>query len=229
MAKRAGAEGSSGDRETAARGDGHGEPTVTPFVAETGQAETVEFMNAAVALLASLELGDVVTLPDGRSLTLRASVPLSEPVRSMGGFLVAGELTALLSVPPTSGAPVLVYLPGRLHPGSRTHSEREGATRYWAPHLPGVTGAMGELLWRVVTVEGHADPAVIVFRGNEAVPFVRTAVANPSDLHVLRLRRDATVNADVTRSAAVVVPLGSPQPNSDELYRTMVGDRVRSR
>jgi hypothetical protein len=198
------------------------------FVAVSYQAETVETMNAAAELLATLSLGDVVTLPDGRPLTIRACVPLEAPVRSMGGFALAGELSALLSVAPTPGSPVLVYLPGRLHPGARTRAEREGAARYWAPHLPGTTGAMGELLWRVVTVEGHVDPAVIVFRGSEVIPFLRTGEAHPGDLHIMRLRRDAGVDVDVDRTAAVVVPYGSPVPASD-LYQTVVGDRARRR
>jgi hypothetical protein len=183
--------------------------------------------NAAVDLLTTLSLGDLVTLPDGRSLTMRACVPLGSPVRSLGGFIIAGELTVLLGVAPAVGAPVTVYLPGRLHPGARTRSEREGATRYWAPHLPGTTGAMGELLWRVITVEGHADPAVVVFRGSEAIPFVRTGEANPADLHILRLARNTGVEGDVERHSSVVVPIGTPLQTPD-LYRTLVGDRTRT-
>lgn len=182
--------------------------------------------------IARLALGDVVVLPDGRALTLRARASLPTTVGSMAGFVILGELELMLSVPSSIASPLLVYVPvSKLPPAAaRARTAYEGVANYWAPHLPGLRGAMGELLFRVVEVRGSVDPIVIVYRGPEAVVFIRASMVYPNDLSVLTMRRDADSDVDVPRHAAVVVERGDiPDTVPDELREPVPARRRRRR
>jgi hypothetical protein len=160
-----------------------------------------------------IELGDIVALPDSRSVTSRGKVMLPQPVGSMAGFVVCGELEMLLSVPTSAFASVAVYTPVAELPvdASRCRVAAEGSFRYFAPHLPGLTGAMGELLYRVLEVRGMVDPVVCIWRGNEVIIFVKATVAHPGDFHVLFAPRSEDNDVEVTRYAATVdVPASAP-------------------
>lgn len=158
--------------------------------------------------LAHLALGDVVVLPDGRGMTVRARVDLPAPVGSMNGFVIAGELEVLLSAPTRNESPVLVYVPIDYLPeaAERARTAYEGVMNYWAPHLPALSGAMGELLYRVVSIRGSVDPIVIVYRGPEVIVFIRAAYANGDDLRVLYMRRDVDNDVDLERHIGLVSP-----------------------
>lgn len=168
--------------------------------------------------LQAVELGDVVVLPDGRAMTVRGRVGLPTPVGSMSGFLIGGELEVLLSLPTLIESPIAVYVPIDYLPESaaKARTVYEGAMRYWAPHLPALTGAMGELLYRVVAVRGSVDPIVIVYRGPEVIVFIRASYADGRDLRVLYMRRDVDNAVDLDRHAASVhVPGGGPASDVD--------------
>lgn len=180
--------------------------------------------------LADVALGDIVVLPDGRALTVRSRVTLPAPVGSMAGFVICGEMEILLSTPSSTGGPVNVYVPINYLPESaaRARTVCEGAANYWAPHLPAMSGAMGEILYRVVEVRGSIDPIVIVYRGQEVIVFIRATYARSSDLNVLSMSRDAGNDVDVTRHAGVVTPAAVPAQvpvPSPDLYETFVGTR----
>jgi hypothetical protein len=165
--------------------------------------------------LADIALGDIVTLPDGRSLTARARVSLPNPCGTMSGFIVAGELDVLLSLPPSVHAPINVYVPTPQLPvpESRCRTVWKGATRYWAPHAPAVGGAMGELLYRVLEVRGQVDPIVLIYRGSEMIVFIKASFAYPQDLKVLTMDRGVDNETPVTRYAAVVREDATPHVN----------------
>jgi hypothetical protein len=78
---------------------------------------------------------------------------------------------------------------------------------YWAPHLPALSGAMGELLYRVVAIRGSVDPIVIVYRGPEVIVFIRAAYANQDDLKVLYMRRDVDNDVELDRHVGLVAPV----------------------
>lgn len=130
----------------------------------------------------------------------------------MGGFVVAGELEVLLSAPTKQDAPILVYVPIDHLPvtAQRARTAFEGVFNYWAPHVPAVTGAMGELLYRVVVVRGSVDPLVVVYRGQEVIVFIRAAYAAASDVRVLYMRRDIDNDVNLERHAGIVVPSEEP-------------------
>jgi hypothetical protein len=173
--------------------------------------------------IAATALGDILTLPSGQSLTVRSRVSLSLPVGAMAGFLLLGEMEMILSNPSISGAPLPIYLPVTHIPPSSAHarSAAEGATRYWSPHLPALGQAMGEIFYRVLEVRGSTDPVVVIYRGPESVPFVRSGFVWPGDLTLLAMPRDAA-NEHVTverHTAEVrVVPAYAPAPA--EVYRS---------
>lgn len=171
------------------------------------------------ALLRGVHLGDLIALPDGRSLTVRAKAELPLPVGSMAGWVIAGELEALLSFPPSVSSPVNLYQPVDYLPESmhRARSVFSGSCSYWSPHLPAARQAMGELLYRVAEVAGQVDPLVIVWRSNEAVVFVKASSIPPESLGVLWMPRDAEDVSMVPRHTTVVTSPDNPpaqQPNT---------------
>lgn len=183
--------------------------------------------------LLGVELGDEVRLPDGRLTTVRAvERELSHPVGTMAGFVLAGEVgpgAALLGMPPSPDGAVTLYAPLDSVP-AHARSAREvvaGVVAYWAPHLPGLSGAMGELGYKVCVVRGSVDPMVLVWRGRELVVFIRSAVADPGLLRVRHLQRDPSrTERHVDRVAAVVrptedIPAADPSfADVRELYRS---------
>jgi hypothetical protein len=182
------------------------------------------------APLARVQLGDLITLPNGRAVTARARVTLEFPIHEMAGFIICNELEVLLATPSTTRGPVSVYTPVDHMPYPKEHLREvaAGATRYWAPHLPGLTGAMGELLFRVFEVRGSVDPVVVVYRGEELVVFIKASYAFGEDLKVSYMPRSNDNDLDVTRHAAVVDdPSLVPDPLTStprrSLYDQMVG------
>lgn len=162
--------------------------------------------------LADIALGDVVVLPDGRSMTARSKAVLPTPVGSMAGFVICGEMEVLLSTPSASAAPINLYVPLDYFPFEQAQARvaAEGAASYWAPHLPALRGAMGEILWRVVEVRGSVDPAVVVYRGAEVIVFIRVSFFASSSLKVLCMRRDVSNDVDATRHSSIVRAPGAP-------------------
>jgi hypothetical protein len=164
-----------------------------------------------------VSLGDIVVLPDGRGLTARCRVNLPGTVGSMAGFIICGEMEALLSLPPTSSGPVNIYVPVAHFPGSpdQARTVYEGAASYWAPHLPSITGAMAEVLYRVVEIRGSVDPVVAVYRGAEVIFFIRATFASSGEIKVMHMPRSNANDYDVVRHAGVVdapVPASEPAP-----------------
>lgn len=180
--------------------------------------------------LRDTELGDIVVLPDGRGLTARSKVVLPSVVGSMAGFVLCGELEVLLSIPTSATAPINVYVPVDYVPElASSRTVHEGAASYWAPHLPSITGAMAEILYRVVEIRGSVDPVVIVYRGVEVIVFIRTTFAHPSDIKVLYMPRTDANDYDVTRHAATVdAPVAVPDAPRRHLP-TPVKEKTRRR
>ncbi len=167
--------------------------------------------------LANIELGDVVDVTGGGSHTVRAVVLLPGPAGSLIGFLILGEFESLLGLPLSVEEPVLVYqaldyIPEEVNTGRVAW---EGAFNYWAAHLPAMQQAMGELKYRVILMRGKVDPAVIIYRGNEVIVFLRTGQREAREFSVLRMTRGIDASAPLTRHSSTVrprplVPLRAP-------------------
>jgi hypothetical protein len=169
-------------------------------------------------LLRALNLGDIVSLPDGREQTVRAmEQSLATPVGQMAGWVLAGEVgpqATLLAVPSQPNGEVVLYTPLEDVPPSARSANTvvEGVVSYWAPHLPGLSGAMGELGYKVCSIRASREPMVLLWRGREMVVFVKSAVADPDNLRYLFLQRDPNATErDVTRHSATVVKPGQPR------------------
>lgn len=157
-----------------------------------------------------MRLGDIVETADA-SHTVRAVIDLPVPVGAIERFIVLGELDRVLGVP-LGGDPLGVFFRcPRLPDPARCRSVCEGATAYWAPHLPARSGAMGELLWRVLAVRGQLDPVLVLYRAGEPVPFQRAEGLPAARVRVLYLPTEAP-DTVVTRHGAVVHPVPLPTP-----------------
>lgn len=167
---------------------------------------------SSATALAQVELGDILTLPDGREQTVRAvEKELPQPVGPMAGWVLAGEVgpaAALLSLPAPGHNRVVVYTPLEdIPPHARAaRTVAEGVVSYWSPHLPALSGAMGELGYRVCILRGASEPMVLAWIGRELVVFVKSAVTTPDALRVALLRRDRNATEQqVQRHSALVV------------------------
>lgn len=162
--------------------------------------------------LAHVALGDIVALPDGRRMTVRCRADLGVPLGSMGGFVIAGELEALLSIPACEGVPVGLYRPLQRWDeyANRAKVVAEGVARYWAPHLPALRGAMGELGYQILDVRGQIHPIVAVRRGEEVILFVRISDVATEHLWLLYMERSPNNDVDVARHAGYLTPLAAP-------------------
>lgn len=179
--------------------------------------------------LLELALGDIVTLPDGATYSIRSLVKFKEAVEDVAGFLLLGEMEAVLAIPPATNAPVSMYLPVNRFPHTRsqTVSVADGVTRYWAPHLPSAGKAMGEIMYRVVTSIGSVTPTMVLYRGPDAVVYVSAGQFRQERLSVSCMPRDAS-NEDVVvqRHSGDVDVTPAFVPSSDsELYEVLTGAR----
>lgn len=160
-------------------------------------------------LLSSTALGDIVTIAPRPALSIRSKVVFSPPMHEVNGFVVLGECEAAVVVRRSRGK---LLLPSAEVPESVRcgRSIAAGSASYWAPHLPGFTGAMGSILWRLVTPRGSVDLALFVWRGPERVVFVPVADLDAQQLSMLYMPRTDN-DVDVTRyQARVVSPVGAP-------------------
>jgi hypothetical protein len=164
------------------------------------------------APLEDLALGDVVSIAGTHSYSVRALATWPSPILDLVGFALLGELDLLLGIP-ASGRPVDLYLPTtrfREHP-SAMNSASEGVVRYWAPHLPSHGGAMAELLYRLLLVDGQIEPLFVLYRGDEAVVFERNRGIPHEHIQSSRLQRGAD-EGPLTKYQASFTPMPAYAP-----------------
>jgi len=186
---------------------------------KSGETQLVEVDTSILTQLSPLglaNLGDVIRIPDGRSLTIRALAAFPDPVLTMGGFVILGECELLIAAPSRTSIPHTIYLPVSELPNlaQRATVIIEGVLSYWAPHLPSMRGAMGELPFRVLDVPGSSDPWVILYRGPEMIVFVPSGQISSDTLQVLRMPHRVDEDGfEVVRHVAIVSPIPTHQPN----------------
>jgi hypothetical protein len=175
---------------------------------------TSRLINLNECSLHGLELGDIVTIPPTPSLTVRALAHFKREALSLSGFVILGECEMLIATPAREKHEHYIYLPiGTLSSAKGAALLTEGVASYWAPHLPSLTGAMGELPFRVIEVPGHTEPWVIVYRGPEVIVFMRTNELIEQSLSVLTMPRRSTADTiEIRRHAAIIQPLPASTP-----------------
>lgn len=183
--------------------------TLTPF---TNRSHAVE--------LADARLGDVVVLPDGRSLTVRARIDPPAPMSGITTAFIVGEMDAILTVREGNAETVgyLVPVPG-LQAGTVVRAvAAQGVTRYWAPHLPPLPQAMADLQFKVLDVQGSVVPVVVLFRSTEVIPFAQASEILTRRLQVMTLAGQEE-SADVQRRSWVVMQTPTTSPATLEEVR----------
>ena len=172
------------------------------------------------APLASLSLGDLITLQDGSSHSVRAHASWTSPIKDIVGFVLLGEMRLILDIP-ASGRAVDVYIPSDRTPDDPSHlsSQAQGLVRYWAPHLPPVSGAMSELSYRLLTTPMRIDPVFILYRQGEAIIFVKSGQIPFGSLRTDRLDK-RSIETPVDRYSASLAPAPVYQPTS-EVYKEL--------
>lgn len=180
-------------------------------------------MTESLASFTSLALGDLITLPDGRVLPIRAlEQQFAHDVGPLRGFALLGEIgpeCMMLAIPTAVGTPLPVYSPLKDVPAG-TPALREiisGVVSYWPPHLPGYKAAMGELGYKVFAVRGTVDPLIMMWRGRELVVFVKSGTVDPSSILVEHLSRKSGVDPQIRRYAATVTNPSSATGIEEEL------------
>lgn len=163
-------------------------------------------------VLASARLGDLLTLPDGRSYSVRMLANLPENALELDGLCLLGDLEVLLA-PKGSGMVEMLSPFQAPPPGAQSARPLlDGAASFWAPHLPAIGGAMGEVTFRLLQLRASFAPMVVIDRGGDLVFFLRIGEIPTRDLSMLRLPVSDHDQVPVTRFAAVVEPLPIPAP-----------------
>jgi hypothetical protein len=157
--------------------------------------------------LNDLRLGDILTLPDSRSFSVRMLAPLPENALRLESLIGLGDLEMLLA-PDASGCVHVLMPTESLPPGASTAKRLcDGASAFWAPHLPAVGGAMGEILFRVLLLRNVFAPLVVLDRSGEYVFFLRIGEVTTGALATTRMPISALSETPVARFAAVVDPV----------------------
>lgn len=158
-------------------------------------------------------LGDIITLPDGRSFSVRMFTYLPENDLRIASLCLLGDLEVLLA-PSSGSANADVLLPVEtLPPGAATARPLcDGAASFWAPHLPAIGGAMGEVLFRVMLLRSSFAPLVVIDRGGDHVFFLKVGEVELAQLRSLRMPRSGLDHVQVSRFAAVVDPAPALMP-----------------
>lgn len=159
--------------------------------------------------LNTLRLGDLVVTPDQTPQTIRGIVILPKVAGFMEGFTVMGELNTLLVFEKDGNEHVRVYRATTFKPHSAV-TLYEGATSYWAPNLPPVGGAMGELLFRILLKKGSPDLTIIIYRNNESITFVPCDYFSINTLKLLKLPKSSEDNLRSSRFSSIVDPPTNP-------------------
>lgn len=182
--------------------------------------------------LRDLILGDIVSLPDGRRFSARARCVLPKAIGSIGGFVVLGELEAILTTPLRAGEPLTLYVP--TSPASSEASisaqaQAHGSLRYWSPHLPPVENSMGTLEYEVLIMRGHLDPHLRLLRSGEEIYFFPSVALHPHAVSVIHNSGMAGERTDVFREGWSPLPpqnvsAEAMQP-AENLYDRALGRR----
>ena len=166
-----------------------------------------------ISPLGECQLGDIVQLSEGKSLSVRALVTLPSPALTMGGFVILGEFEYLLAAPSRHELPHVFYKPLHSLPAEVAAARVifEGVCVYWAPHLPNIQNAMSELPFRVIEIPGNVNPWVIVYRGPELIIFVNVGELGLQNFNIKKMQHDPSrIDGEVKRHSAIGNPADAP-------------------
>lgn len=140
-------------------------------------------------------------------------VALPENDLHVASLCLLGDLELLLAPSATDGTASLLLPVETLPPGAATARPLcDGAAAFWAPHLPAIGGAMGEVLFRLLLLRNAFAPLVVIDRGGDHVFFMKVGELDVRSLTSTRMPRSQLDTVQVSRFAAVVDPAPSLLP-----------------
>jgi hypothetical protein len=143
--------------------------------------------------LYATSLGDVVSLPDGTHMTVRARAVMPMSMSLLRGIVVLGECSIVLGIPGRMSEGLSVF--DRVDGLASVDSEGallvgDGEVPYWTAHLPGRGGNTGRLGWSVLERAGHLAPVVVLRRGNESMVFAWSRALDVTDVSIQAMGHD---------------------------------------
>lgn len=167
------------------------------------------------AQLRQLNLGDIVTFPDGRDFSLRMIADIPDNPLRISRLLALGDLELVLAAG-DAASEVQVLLPVEtLPPGASSAKVLcDGAAAFWAPHLPAIGGAMGEITFRLLMLRSAFAPLAVLNRSGDHIFYLRMGTLELSRIKVTHLPVSALSSAPVARFAAVVDPIPVTVPTT---------------
>jgi len=154
--------------------------------------------------LPSFSLGDIVTLNQRESLTVRAVIELPEKLGKIERFLLLGEFKLIIGLGADQGKiyQEIYTLTPKVPSGGRVLFE--GASNYISPNLALTTGATGEVLFRVILTTEAFKPTIIFYRGSEPIVFNFKTNVNKIEIEHLIIPKKFTTKEVLNRYAALI-------------------------
>lgn len=150
-----------------------------------------------------LRLGDYLVV-NNEPRTVRGIITAGHLPFKIKGYIILGELDYIVEIP-IEGQHCTILSPSNIPPGNG-ESVMEGAITYFAPHLPAIGGAMGELLFRVVVSKGYSEPIILIYRNAEVIAYYKYDVLKSSMIKHEKLKKSKASNEMTPRHAAIVNP-----------------------
>jgi hypothetical protein len=150
-----------------------------------------------------VRLGDYL-LVNNEPRTVRGIIGAGHLPFKIKGYIILGELDYIVEIP-TEGKHCTILSPSTQTPNNG-ESVMEGAITYFAPHLPAVGGAMGELLFRVVVSKGYSEPIILIYRNAEVIAYYKYDVLSTMSIRHERIKKSKAGNETTPRHAAIVNP-----------------------
>ena len=154
------------------------------------------------------KLGDIIQLPDGEISTIRSIIRLPENFYETDLILIMGELDFILALSAKKPETISIYKKINYIPPNLI-SRFEGACRYWAPHLPSYSDAMGELLYRILENREEKEMLIVLYRGEEALPFRVSSNKNTLDFRIQKMPLTYDNDVYYPRHSSIVGSEGS--------------------
>lgn len=118
-----------------------------------------------------------------------------------------GEHRRVVGVPRHVEAPYVTFSPSPTLPEWVMLGDElvSGAVAYWAAHLPGDAGGMGEIYWRLAAVRNAPDPLLVTFRSQEPTVWLPAGVLPVAGVRRLAAPATAVGSSEPTARRAAVV------------------------
>jgi len=171
-------------------------------------------------------LGDILSFPNGYVATVRSVITFDDKYVDVAGFIVLGDTSLVVTVP-HSGHVCEVFVPVQqdLSLLGTPRSLKSGVARYWPSHLPGVSGAMGELRWSLQRLDSSPTLAMCLTRDVVSTVFLPVGTVPQQQIRHIAVGARTGSEAPVVRHSGELVPTILPNQPTPSIYREMPTNR----